>query len=69
MMCGAATAWGSRLQPNVALITVEAEYMALAAAAQEVMFLRQLLTSVGIVERQPTRMFEDNDASPWLLMP
>ena len=60
MMCGAATASGSHLQPTAALSTIEAQYMALAAAAQEVMFLRQLLTSVGIVERQPTRMFKDN---------
>ena len=37
--------------------------MALAAAAQEVMFLRQLLTLVGIVEKQPTRVFEDNKGS------
>ena len=60
IMCGAATASGSHLQPTAALSTVEAEYMALAVAAQEVKFLRQLLTSEGIVEKQPTRMFEDN---------
>ena len=60
MMNGGATAWGSRLQPTVALSTVEAGYMALAAAAQEVMFLRQLLSSLNIVLKSPTIMNEDN---------
>ena len=32
LMCGAAIVWGSRLQTTVALSTVEAEYMSLAAA-------------------------------------
>ena len=73
MMCGVATAWGSRLQPTVALGTVEAEYMALAAAAQEVIFLRGsdsyshlwALWRGGLhVCLRTTR-----DASPWLLMP
>ena len=59
-MCGAAVLWGSRLQPSVALSTVEAEYMALAAAAQEVCFVRQLLKCIGIQLQQPTIMLEDN---------
>ena len=40
LMCGAVVAWGPRLQPTVALSTMEAEYMSLCAATQEVMFLR-----------------------------
>jgi hypothetical protein len=43
MMCGSSIAWASKLQPSVALSTTEAEYMALLASAQEVVFLRQLL--------------------------
>ena len=60
MMCGGAVLWAVRLQPTTALSTVEAEYMALAAAAQECGFLRQLLMSLGIVLNSPTRMYEDN---------
>jgi hypothetical protein len=40
MMCGSVVAWGSKLQSTVALSTVEAEYMAICAAAQEALFLR-----------------------------
>ena len=60
MICGSAIAWGSKLQPSVALSTTEAEYMALSAATQEVVFLRQLLINLGEVVGGPTPMFEDN---------
>ena len=40
-MCGFVVAWGSKLQPTVALSTMEAEYMALCAATREVMFISQ----------------------------
>jgi hypothetical protein len=59
-MCGAAVAWGSRLQPTVALSTMEAEYMSMCATTHEVMFLRQILTELSIVLPLPTFMMEDN---------
>jgi hypothetical protein len=40
MMCGGTVEWGSKLQSTVAISTMEAEYMALCASAQEVLFLR-----------------------------
>ena len=60
LMCGAAIVWGSRLQTTVALSTVEAEYMSLAAACQELLHLRQLLNCLGVEFSGPFRMFEDN---------
>lgn len=39
---GAAISWNSRKQPTVAISTTEAEYMSLAAALQEAMWLKQL---------------------------
>ena len=62
LMCGAAIVWGSRLQTTVALSTVEAEYMSLAAACQELLHVRQLLKSLGIKFSGPFKMFEDNTA-------
>jgi hypothetical protein len=59
-MCGFVVAWGSILQPTVALSTMEAEYMALCTATQEVMFLRQLLTGLSLVLKYPISMMEDN---------
>ena len=58
-MCGAAVLWGSRLQPSVALSTTEAEYMALAAASQEAMFVRQVLKSLGLKLAGPIKMFDE----------
>ncbi len=40
MMCGAPVVLDSKLQSIVALSTVEAEYMAISAVVQEVLFLR-----------------------------
>ena len=60
MMCGSAVVWGSRLQPTVALSTVEAEYMAMCAAAQELLFISQLMQAFGMTLKVPLQMFEDN---------
>ncbi|EGD83144.1 hypothetical protein PTSG_12080 [Salpingoeca rosetta] len=54
---------GSRLQPTVALSTAEAEYMAISAAAQDVVFLRQLLMDLGEPEAGATKMLTDNQAA------
>lgn len=42
MLNGSAISWNSKKQPTVALSTTEAEYMALTAAAQEAIWLRNL---------------------------
>ena len=55
--------WSSRLQPTVALSTAEAEYMAISAAAQDVIFLRQLLADLGEPMAGPTTIFTDNQAA------
>ena len=60
MMCGAHVVWGSKLQSTVALSTVEAEYMAISAAVQEVLFLRHLTTNLDHTHVRSTRMLEDN---------
>jgi hypothetical protein len=61
MICGSAVAWGIELQSSVALPTAEAACMALSAASQEVIFLRQLLTNLGEHVQGPTPMYEDNE--------
>ena len=61
-MNGGAVSWKSQHQPTVALSTAEAEYMALTAAIQEAIFLRQLLDSMGVKQSEPTMIFEDNQA-------
>ncbi|EGD80334.1 hypothetical protein PTSG_13070 [Salpingoeca rosetta] len=60
---GCLVSWSSRLQPTVALSTAEAEYMAVSAAAQDVVFLRQLLMDLDEPEAGATKMLTDNQAA------
>ena len=52
--------WGIKLQSTVALSNVEAENMAISAAVQEVLFVRQLTTNLDHIPASSTRMLEDN---------
>ena len=60
---GAAIAWASRKQQSVALSATEAEYIASSAAAQEAIYLQNLLNEIGIVQKKPTIIFQDNKGS------
>ena len=59
-LAGAAISWKCRMQPTVALSSCEAEYMALAMAAQETIWLRTLLSELGFEQLFPTVIAEDN---------
>ena len=66
MLSGSAISWRSKKQPTVALSTAEAEYMALASATQEAVWLRHLLAFIyhdTNVLSTPTRIYEDNQSS------
>lgn len=52
--------WESRLQTTVALSTVEAEYLALAAATKNALWLRTMLSELGFMPKQPTTIWQDN---------
>ena len=56
---GGAVAWRSHLQPMVTLSSTEAEYVALSDAAQEAVYLRNVLAFLD-VSQGVTIMFEDN---------
>jgi hypothetical protein len=66
MLNGGIISWSSRLQPTVALSTTEAEYMAAAAATKEVLWLRTLLSELGIITGTIT-ISADNQAAIKLL--
>lgn len=61
-MGGAAISWRSKKQTCVALSTAEAEYVALAAATQEAVWLRQLTNTILKCDRSVT-LFEDNQSA------
>ena len=54
-----AVSWSSKQQPTVALSTAEAEYMALAHAMKEAIWLRTLLAELNF-KQDTTVIFEDN---------
>ena len=60
---GTAISWRSKKQTCVALSTAEAEYMALASAAQEAMWLRQLTIDLKNEPVSATVIFEDNQSA------
>ncbi len=61
---GAAISWRSKKQTCVALSTAEAEYVALASAVQEAIWLRQLTTELEVnALTEATTIFEDNQSA------
>ena len=53
--------WKTKLQPTIATASADAEYMAMASAAQEIMFLRQLEEELlGTKLPHPTTLMVDN---------
>ena len=48
LMFGGAVSWSSRLQPTVAVSTVEAEYLSAAQAVKEALWFRKLGGDLGL---------------------
>ena len=55
--------WKTRKQPTVALSTCEAEYMSLASAIQECIYLEQLLEGIDKYQYAQTKVYEDNQGT------
>jgi hypothetical protein len=63
LLAGGPISWSSKRQVTVALSTMEAEYMALCAAAQEARWLTRLLAAMGQGEqREAVLIYEDNQS-------
>jgi hypothetical protein len=62
ILAGGAISWKVKAQPTVALSSAEAEYMALSAAVQEAIYLRNLMKDLSYEIRKPTIIFQDNQA-------
>ncbi len=62
-IAGASVSWRSVKQKCVALSTAEAEYMALSGAAQEAVWMRQLLSDLGREVVGATTIQEDNQSA------
>jgi hypothetical protein len=62
MLHGGAISWSSRLQPTIAVSTIEAEYMSAASAVKEALWLRKLFSVFGI-NISPVPVYCDNQAA------
>ena len=60
---GTVVSWKSKKQSCVALSIAEAEYMALASAAQEAVWMRELNSDLCNQESELTLIFEDNQSA------
>jgi len=63
MLGGAAISWSSKKQTSVALSSTEAEYIAAAHATKEVVWLRRLLTELGLDLHSSTILHVDNQSA------
>ena len=66
MLAGGPVSWNSRKQSSVALSTTEAEYMAAAAAVQELVWLKRLQVQLGLPVPETLTLFEDNQSTIFL---
>jgi hypothetical protein len=62
-ICGAAVSWRSKKQSCVAISTAEAEYIALASAAQEAVWMQQLIGDLEQKSEKPMLIYEDNQSA------
>ena len=60
MMAGGPVNWLSKLQPIVAVSSMEAEYIACFFVLQDVVWIRQLLKDLGLERTHPTLVHIDN---------
>ena len=57
---GCSIGWFSKKQKTTSLSSTEAEYVALAAATKDVLWVQQLLNELTVPVRLPTVLYEDN---------
>ena len=66
-LSGAAVSWRSKKQSCVALSTAEAEYVALSSATQEAIWMKKLVSAVGLSSwkrsGKPIVIYEDNQSA------
>ncbi len=65
-LCGAPISWRSKSGKSVTLSSTEAEYVAISELAEEVIFVRQLLESIGIEVDYPIIIEVDNVGAIYL---
>ena len=55
--------WYSKTLKVITLSSQDAEYMALSDGSREIIFIKQLLSSLGMTLKSPTEIYGDNNGS------
>ena len=63
LLASGVISWGSKKQQSVALSSVELEYMALAKASAEAIWLRKLLHELGFPQANPTIIYSNSQSA------
>ena len=63
LLAGGVISWGSKKQQSVALSSTKSEYMALAKATAEAVWLQKLLCELGFQQLTPTTIYCDNQSA------
>ena len=63
VLYGGPITWSSSLQPVTALSSAEAEYMSISEDLKEILWLRPVLESVGLMQTKNTELRVDNQAA------
>jgi hypothetical protein len=64
--CGALISWKSKASNSVTLSSTEAEYIALSEVTKEIMFVKQVLETIGIGLKLPITVKIDNVGAIYL---
>lgn len=63
IQAGAAVSWLSKKQATISLSTAESEFIAMSSAIQEAIWLKKLLSEVGLTFDGPMTLMEDNQGA------
>ncbi|QRW07704.1 Copia-like polyprotein/retrotransposon [Ceratobasidium sp. AG-Ba] len=63
LLAGGVIAYSSRKQPTISLSSTEAEYVADASAARELIWIRQFLSELGFLPEGATPLLSDNQSA------
>ena len=55
--------WMAKKQPVTSISTTEAEYYAASSCGQDILFLRHLLSDIGLPPTKPTTLYVDNSGT------
>jgi hypothetical protein len=66
LFAGGPISWLSKKQEIIALSSTAAEYISLAKAAEQAIFLKTLLEDFGVIQKNPIKIYQDNNGARFI---